>query len=179
MNMTDELERLHKLHQSGVLNETEFKQAKANLLMGPSPSVGAPGYTPPPGYVPPHGVRPIPMPLDPVRMEQETRQWAFFLHLSSLAGLIVPIAGWVAPIVIWQVRKNDLPGLDPHGKVAVNWMISELIYVIVGAVLCLVLIGIPLLIGLLIIGIVFPIMGAVKANNGEVWRYPLSIEFLK
>jgi uncharacterized Tic20 family protein len=175
MNMTDELERLHRLHQGGVLTEEEFKQAKANLLMGPLPSGGAP----PPGYVPPPGPLPGPLPLDPVQMERETRQWAFFLHLSSLAGFMFPIAGWVAPIIIWQIKKNDLPGIDPHGKVAVNWMISELIYLIVAAVLCIVLVGIPLIFALLIVGIVFPIMGAVKANNGEVWKYPLSIEFLK
>ena len=112
-------------------------------------------------------------------MERETRQWAFFLHLSVLAGFVVPIAGFVAPIVIWQLKKDDLPGIDAHGKNVVNWLISKLIYVVVSVVLLLAVIGFVLLPVVLVLGIVFPIMGAVKANNGEVWKYPLAIRFLQ
>lgn len=110
---------------------------------------------------------------------QEVRTWAMFLHLSQLASYIVPLAGVVAPIVIWQVKKQDLPEIDDHGIVVVNWMISALIYSLVSLALVFVIIGIPLLIALVVLNIVFPIVGGVKANNGELWKYPLSIEFLK
>ena len=99
--------------------------------------------------------------------DQETRLWGMLLHLSVFAGYAIPIAGLVAPIVIWQVRKVDLPQIDVHGKIVVNWIIS------------MALIGIPLLILLGVLGLVFPIIGGIKANNGEAWEYPLSIQFFK
>lgn len=111
--------------------------------------------------------------------DQETRMWAMILHLSLFAGYIVPLAGLVAPIVIWQVKKEALPGIDIHGKIVVNWIISALIYGLVFGILTLVLIGIPLLIALGVVAIIFPIVGGIKANNGEVWKYPLTIQFLK
>jgi uncharacterized Tic20 family protein len=109
----------------------------------------------------------------------DDRQWAMFLHLSQLAGFVVPLAGWVLPIVIWQMKKAEIPELDAHGKVVANWLISELIYGVVASVLILLLVGIPILIVLGVIGVVFPIIGGIKANNGQLWKYPLSIPFLK
>jgi uncharacterized Tic20 family protein len=112
-------------------------------------------------------------------MDPKENQWAMALHLSQLANYIVPLSGIVAPIVIWQIKKEELPGLDAHGKNVVNWMISAFIYAIVSAMLLIVVIGLPLLVVLGILGVVFPIIGGVKANNGEVWKYPLAIRFLK
>jgi uncharacterized protein len=117
--------------------------------------------------------------MDDIQRETQIKQWGLFLHLSLLAGFIVPLAGLVTPIIIWQLKKNDLPGLDIHGKNVVNWIISDLIYVAIGSILCVVLIGIPILIALGIVSIVFPIIGGIKANNGEVWKYPLTIRFVK
>lgn len=109
--------------------------------------------------------------------EQETRQWATFLHLSLLAGVLVPGAGYVLPVVLWQLKKNELPGIDAHGKVVANWMVSSLIYGAVCGMLVFVLIGLPLLGVLGLLGLIFPVIGAIKANNGELWAYPLSIRF--
>lgn len=102
-----------------------------------------------------------------------------WLHLSMLLGLVIPFAGLIAPIVIWQVKKNDLPGIDAHGKHAVNWIISGVIYCVASIMLFWVLIGIPMFLVLMVLWIVFPIMAGIKGNNGEVWKYPLSISFLK
>jgi uncharacterized Tic20 family protein len=102
-----------------------------------------------------------------------------FIHLSVFAGYMVPVLGLVLPIILWQVKKDQLPGVDPHGKIVVNFMISMVIYSFVSFFLIFLLIGIPMLIALSIIGIVFPIIGGIKANNGEVWQYPLMIPFLK
>jgi uncharacterized Tic20 family protein len=102
-----------------------------------------------------------------------------FLHLSLLSGFVVPLAGLVVPIVLWQVKKGELPGIDAHGKVVTNWIISLVIYAVACTLLILVIIGIPLLIALGIVGIVFPIVGGIKASNGQLWKYPLSIPFFK
>lgn len=118
-----------------------------------------------------------PQPYNP--NEQETRQWAMFLHLSQLAGYVLPLLGLVIPIIIWQSKKEQFPILDVHGKNVVNWIISELIYGAICFVLMFIVIGIPLLGILGILAVVFPIIGGIKANNGEVWRYPMTIEILK
>jgi uncharacterized protein len=109
----------------------------------------------------------------------QTRQWAMFLHFSLLAGFIIPLAGLLTPVLIWQLKKADLPDLDAHGRIVVNWLISSLIYWAIGIILAIVLIGVIILMALGVVAIVFPLIGGIKANNGEVWKYPLSIGFLK
>jgi len=109
----------------------------------------------------------------------EQRQMGMFLHLSQLAGLIVPFGGIILPVVLWQTQKDKMPALDAHGKMVVNWMISALIYGAVSVVLMLVLVGFLTIFAVAILHIVFPIIGAIKANNGELWEYPLTIKFLK
>lgn len=101
------------------------------------------------------------------------------LHLSLLAGYVSVGAGFIAPILIWMLKKEEYPELDVHGKNAINWLISHLIYGVVCAVLVLFAIGIPLIIALGIVSIVFPIMAGLKAQKGEVWTYPITIQFLK
>jgi len=107
------------------------------------------------------------------------RQWAMALHFSILLGFLVPIAGLIAPIIVWQVKKTEIPEIDAHGKIVVNWIISVIIYACICIPLTFILIGIPLLYALGVLCVVFPIIGGVKANNGELWKYPLSIEILK
>ncbi len=118
-------------------------------------------------------------PTETPSQDKAIRMWAMILHLSLLLNFILPIAGVVVPILIWQIKKNDFPIIDAHGKNAVNWLISAVIYSFVSGLLMLVMVGI---VGLIIVGvlaIVFPIIAGIKANNGEVWKYPLSITFLK
>lgn len=125
-------------------------------------------------------------------LESEGNMWGMILHLSVFAGYVVPLAGLVAPIVIWQMKKDQFPIVDEHGKNQFNWMISMLIYSTVTGLFSLVVwalmvvfIGFLLLPLLVIAGfligiaaIVLPIIAALKANNGEVWPYPLTIRFL-
>lgn len=109
----------------------------------------------------------------------EERQMGMFLHLSQLANIIVFPLGIILPIVLWQMNKEKMPALDPHGKEVINWMISETIYMIASIILVFLIIGIVLLPVVALIGIIFPIIGGVKANNGELWRYPMAIKFIK
>jgi len=109
----------------------------------------------------------------------DQKQMGLFLHLSQLLNIIIPFAGVIVPIVLWQVKKDEIPALDAHGKMVANWLISSLSYLAVSLVLTLVLIGILGFIAVGIMSVVFPIIGAIKANNGELWEYPLTIKFLK
>lgn len=110
---------------------------------------------------------------------QEERQMGMFLHLSQLLNLIIPLGGIILPIVLWQTQKDKMPALDAHGKMVVNWLISSLIYFVVSFVLMFVIVGFFTMIAVAIMGVVFPIIGGIKANNGELWEYPLTIKFLK
>lgn len=119
-------------------------------------------------------------PMQPVYLQtSEERQMGMFLHLSQFAGILVPYAGIILPIVLWQTQKDKMRALDAHGKMIVNWMISAFIYSFVSIVLMLVLIGFLTILAVIVMAIVFPIIGAIKANNGEFWEYPLTIKFIK
>ena len=110
-------------------------------------------------------------------IDAESRMWAMVLHFSVFAGYVVPLAGLIAPIIIWQIKKDQLPEIDAHGKIVMNAIISYIIYGFVSVLLVFVIIGIPLLVALGVVAIVFPIIGGIKANNGELWPYPLTIKF--
>ena len=101
------------------------------------------------------------------------------LHLSQLAVFLFPPAGLVLPILIWQIKKAEMPEIDAHGKIVANWLISALIYSAVCIPLLFVVVGYFLYIIIILGVVVFPIIGAVKASNGELWKYPLSIPFFK
>ena len=109
----------------------------------------------------------------------DERQWGMFVHLSLLINLIIPPLGLIAPIVLWQMKKDEMPALEPHGKMVANWVISSLIYTVICAVISIVVIGLLGLLALYVMNIAFSIIAGIKANNGELWEYPLTIKFLK
>lgn len=108
------------------------------------------------------------------------QQWAMFLHLSQLFSLLLPGAGLVAPIVIWQVYKERFPELDAHGKMVTNWIISVIIYSVIGIILTFACgVGLLVLIPLGLVTVIFPIIGGIKASEGVFWSYPLTLRILK
>lgn len=115
--------------------------------------------------------------------ERETRNWATILHLSVLSGLVIAFAGLIVPIVIYLIKREELPGLEPHSKIVFNWIISAVLYFFIGFVLTIsifgAIVGIPILLAVAVLSIVFPIIGGIKAADGEVWPYPLSIPIFK
>lgn len=107
------------------------------------------------------------------------KQWALICHLSGLGGYVIPFGNIIAPIIIWSVKKDEFPMVDEHGKEVVNFQISFTIWFFVAGIFVLLLIGIPILIALAVIHVVFIIIAALKADSGELYRYPLTIRFIK
>jgi uncharacterized Tic20 family protein len=111
--------------------------------------------------------------------------WAMFCHLTGLAGLPLPVIGnIVAPLVIWQIKKDDFPFVDEQGKEAVNFQISMSLYGLIGSIACLItcigVILIPFVVAAIyIIDFIFLLIAAVKANNGHHYHYPLTVRFVK
>jgi uncharacterized Tic20 family protein len=109
----------------------------------------------------------------------EERTWAMVTHLSALAGYAIPFGHVFGPLLVWILKKETLPAVEEHGKEALNFQISCTIYAAVAFVLVFVAIGLALLLAVAIFDLVFIIIAAVKAYNGESYRYPLSIRFIK
>lgn len=126
-----------------------------------------------------------PPPSSPAPGESDVRMWNMWCHLSALSGLIVPFGSVLGPLLIWQLKKNEVPSVEVHGKAALNFQITVLIVVVVGAVvafalsfLCIgwLLFPVVMLIGLA--GLVFSVIAGIKANDGIDYEYPFSLKLI-
>lgn len=117
--------------------------------------------------------------MTPPEISKDERNWGMFAHLSSFLGWIgIPFANIIAPLVMWQIKKDEMPFGSSEAKECLNFQISMTLYAIVGFLLIFVVIGIFLLIALAIANIILTIMAAIKANEGIAYRYPLTIRFI-
>ena len=141
----------------------------------------------PPPIEPPPPVTPATSSPPPPNPQGQARMWNMLCHLSALAGFIgVPFGNIIGPLLVWQIKKNEFPSVEIHGKAALNFQITVTIAALVGVVTAVVLsffcvgyllIPVVMLIGLA--GMIFAIIAGIKANNGEDYKYPYSIEFVK
>lgn len=97
--------------------------------------------------------------------------------LGMLAHLLGIFAGFIGPLIIFLVKKKGFA--HENAKHALNFQISLIIYMICAFVLVFALIGILLLPAVSIFGLVMAIIGTIKANEGEIYKYPLAIPFIK
>ena len=139
--------------------------------------------------------------MDP--REKDIRTWSMLCHLSALAGFIVGLGNVLGPLIVWQIKKNELPEIIPHGKASVNFQLTLLIIDVIAGLGFFAFIGgsflsfpfhgtgstFPFFGGFIaggivftiinILGLVFTIIGGVRANNGEAYSYPFAIRFIK
>jgi uncharacterized Tic20 family protein len=134
-------------------------------------------------------------PVAPAAPQSSTRAWEVMCHLSSVIGMfgylgLIPFGNIAAPLVVWLLKRNDSLGVDAHGKESLNFHISWTLYWVVALTvttfLCFLLVGLLLLPFLIVAGLVgwvmmliMTLIASVKASNGELYRYPLTIRFLK
>ncbi len=101
-------------------------------------------------------------------------------HITPLAGFFLPALGTLlGPLIWWAIMKDKSSALNSHTTEVLNLAISYTIYSFVCIPLIFILIGIPLLVTLVLGMIVCIIIGAIKAAEGQLFRYPLIIRFLK
>ena len=108
----------------------------------------------------------------------EDRKLLAATHLSQLLDLVSGIAGFVVPLVIWIAKRDEVLHLDTQAREILNFRISMFIYLLLCIPLLLLGVG---FIGLIIISIcylVFPILNAIRANNGQKTSLPLSLSIL-
>jgi uncharacterized Tic20 family protein len=115
-----------------------------------------------------------------IRVLSETeRNWSMFCHLAAFAGFFVPFGGIIGPLIIWLSKRDESTWINENGKASLNFQLSMLLYMFLVVPLCFILVGIPLLIVLGTLKIVFIVIASVKASKGEEFRYPLAIPFIQ
>lgn len=120
-------------------------------------------------------------------VSSKARTWCILCHVSALLGGALPALGHlIGPLIIWLLKKDEYPEVDAHGKESLNFQISMMIYAsalaVIVFVLLFVLVGfllIPLFGILYLADIVLVIIASIKASEGVLFRYPLTIRFLK
>jgi len=108
----------------------------------------------------------------------QERTMGMLCHLLALCGLVIPLGNILGPLVLWLVKKEEMPFVDDQGKESLNFQISIAIYGVGAAVLSIIGIGILLGIALAAFWLVMVIIATVAANKGERYRYPLTIRLL-
>jgi uncharacterized protein len=113
-------------------------------------------------------------------MSSSTRTWCILCHASALLGLFFHFLGHIfGPLIVWILKRAEATEIDAHGKESLNFQLSMLIYDAIAVILCFILIGIPILVLLWILNTVFVIVASIKASEGQLYRYPLTIRFIK
>lgn len=113
-------------------------------------------------------------------MTTETENnWGMAVHLSALAGYVFPFGSVIGPLVVWLMKKDEMPFVNSQGKEALNFQITMVIAALISIVLIFVIIGIFLLWAVAIIDLIFIIVAAIQASKGVDYRYPLSLRLIK
>jgi|SRR5436190_4395894 len=124
--------------------------------------------------------QPVSSPPPASAPSSDIRTWCVLCHAAALLGLFFHFLGHLlGPLIVWLVKRGDSPEIDANGKESLNFQISMLIYDAIAAILCIVLIGIPILIGLWILNTVLVIIASIQASEGKFYRYPITIRLIK
>jgi uncharacterized Tic20 family protein len=110
--------------------------------------------------------------------EKEERQWAMFAHIGTFSSMFVPLGNIIAPIVIWQMKKRESEFVVEQAKESLNFQITLFIYALISFLLVFIIIGFFLIFALVIFGLIMVIIGGIKANEGEDFRYPMCIRLI-
>jgi uncharacterized Tic20 family protein len=117
---------------------------------------------------------------DAQQVSKEEQNWAMGCHLAALSGFLIPFGNVIGPLVIWLIKRAEMPMVDRHGKEALNFQITVMIAFLISIPLCFILIGFVLMAVVGIGALILTIMAAVKVSNGDYeYKYPFTIRLLK
>lgn len=109
----------------------------------------------------------------------DEKNWAMLCHLGAFAGFVIPFANVFVPLGVWLFKKDTSGFVDAHGKEVVNFQITLTGILALCTVLYLLLIGFMFHIIFMLFGVVVTVLGATKAQNGERYRYPMTLRLVK
>jgi len=96
--------------------------------------------------------------------------------MATLAHVLTIVASILAPLIIYLVKKDESKYIAEHAKESLNFQITMLILAIG---LCITIIGIAFVWIVPIINIVFVIVATIKASEGKLYRYPMTLRLIK
>ena len=141
-------------------------------------------YSPPPNH--PEGpypenpyAGPPPYVDEGYQTSDDERLWGMLAHLSALSGYIVPFGNVIGPLIIWILKKDQMPFVDDQGKESLNFQINILLAAAVVVALFCTVIGIFLAPILAVYALVMTVLAAVKANQGILYRYPFILRLIR
>ncbi len=105
--------------------------------------------------------------------------WGMDLNTFCLLMHLSLLFFWPLSIVMWLTNKDNNETIDSHGKNIANFLISYIIYYFVSALLIFVVIGFFTIFVVGVLFIIFTIIAAIKAGQGEIYKYPLTIKIIK
>jgi uncharacterized Tic20 family protein len=108
----------------------------------------------------------------------EARNWAMFTHLSSFAGHFFPFANVFVPLILWSMKKDEMPFVNDQGKEVMNFQITMTIAFVVAGISLFFLVGFVLLPAIWLFDVIVTVIAAIKANEGVAYRYPCCIRFV-
>ena len=119
----------------------------------------------------------------PGGVTREERQTAMFLYLLGI------FTGFIGPLILWMLKRDESKFVNHHGKEVINFMLTLVIpSLVLGVVGCpfvfltyglAAFIVVPLFMAVNVYALVMMIMGAMRANKGEWWEFPISIRMIK
>ena len=110
-----------------------------------------------------------------IETNRDARLYGMLCHLLALCGMFFPFGNILGPLVVWLVKKDDYQFVDIQGKESLNFQISMVLYSLGLTITC---IGIFLVPVVILMALIYPIIAAVKANDGIPYRYPFTIKFV-
>lgn len=172
----EDLEKLDELLKKGIITEDEFNKEKDKILNSPKNQFSDNLFG----------------------LNENT--YCFLIHISVLLGFIHVILGLITPIILWTLNREKYQSVNLHGKNVLNWILSFVTYLLICFIIVFPLNSLmhsslnfsynfsspislfsgflPITI-LMILNIIFIVIGGLKASSGKLWKYPLSIKFLK
>ena len=121
----------------------------------------------------------LPVISEQLGLSKGAKQWAMLTHLAAFAAFLIPFGNIIGPLLVWQLKKDLGPFVEQNGKEAVNFQITIAIVGLVCTMLMFALVGFLLLPVLGLYWLILTIIAGVKANEGEAYRYPFTIRFIK
>ena len=102
----------------------------------------------------------------------DEKLWATLVHVGGI------LFSWIPALIGYLVLKDRGPFVRAHTATALNFQITIFIAYVVGGILSIVVVGLFIILAAWVLDIVFSIIAAVKANQGEYYTYPIAIKFV-
>jgi uncharacterized Tic20 family protein len=110
---------------------------------------------------------------------KDERTWGMLCHISALAGFVIPFGNIIGPLIIYSMKKDEYPFVADQGRESLNFQISVMVYLLMAFLLLLLVFGILFIIVIPVLSFILTVIASVRANDGEYYRYPFCIHFIK